>query len=61
MTADATRTTTERKQIAGMRDKLIHEYDDVDLNEVWKTVRSDVPRVIKQLEILAPSKEENER
>jgi uncharacterized protein with HEPN domain len=48
------------KKIAGMRDKLIHEYDDVDLDEVWKTVRSDVPRLIKQLELLAPSKEENE-
>ena len=48
------------KKIVGMRDKLIHEYDDVDLDEVWKTVRSDVPRLIKQLELLAPSKEENE-
>ena len=43
-----------------MRDKPIHEYDDIDLSEVWKTVRSDVPRLIKQLELLAPSKEENE-
>lgn len=24
--------------MAGMRDKLIHEYDDVDLEEVWQTV-----------------------
>jgi len=48
------------KRIVGMRDKLIHGYDDVDLNEVWKTVRSDIPRLIKQLELLAPSKEENE-
>jgi uncharacterized protein with HEPN domain len=48
------------KKIVGMRDKLIHEYDDVDLDEVWKTVRSDVPRLIKQLELLAPSKAENE-
>jgi uncharacterized protein with HEPN domain len=48
------------KKIVGMRDTLIHEYDDVDLNEVWKTVSSDVPRLIKQLELLAPSKEENE-
>lgn len=23
--------------IAGMRDNLIHNYDDVDLDEVWKT------------------------
>jgi uncharacterized protein with HEPN domain len=48
------------KKIAGMRDKLIHEYDDVDLAEVWKTVRSDIPRLLKQLERLAPSKEGNE-
>ena len=48
------------KKIVGMRDKLIHEYDEVDLDEVWKTMRSDVPRLIKQLELLAPSKEENE-
>ena len=40
-------------------DKLIHEYDDVDLNEVWKPARSDVPRLIAPRELLAPSKEEN--
>ncbi|HJY79677.1 MAG TPA: DUF86 domain-containing protein [Candidatus Binatia bacterium] len=48
------------KQIAGMRDKLIHEYDKVDLEEVWKTAKSDMPRLIKQLEPLAPTKEEDE-
>ena len=46
------------KKIAGMRDKLIHEYDDVDLDEVWKTARSDIPRLIAQLEPLVPSKED---
>jgi uncharacterized protein with HEPN domain len=35
--------------IAGMRDKLIHNYDDVDLEEVWKTATSDVPTLIAQL------------
>ncbi len=48
------------KKITGMRDKLIHEYDDVDLDEVWKTARSDIPRLIKQLEPLVPSKEDDE-
>lgn len=48
------------KQIAGMRDKLIHEYDDVDLAEVWKTVRADIPRLVKQLEPLVPRKEEDD-
>ena len=42
------------KMIAGMRDKLIHEYDDVDLDEVWKSVRTDLPPIIIALEPLMP-------
>lgn len=42
------------KMMAGMRDKLIHEYDAVDLDEAWRTVISDVPRLIALLEPLAP-------
>ena len=30
--------------IAGMRDNLIHEYDAVDIDEVWRTAESDIPR-----------------
>jgi uncharacterized protein with HEPN domain len=36
--------------IAGMRDKLIHEYDDVDLDEVWKTAQRDVPKLLSHIE-----------
>ena len=32
--------------IAGMRDNLIHEYDDVDLDEVWKTSDKDIPDLL---------------
>ena len=46
------------KMIAGMRNKLIHEYDEVDQDEVWKTVSSDVPSLINMLEPLAPQKKE---
>ncbi len=42
------------KLMAGMRDKLIHGYDIVDLNEVWKTVEIDVPLVLPLLEALQP-------
>lgn len=31
------------KQIAGMRDKLIHHYFGIDLNIVWNTVRDAIP------------------
>ena len=37
------------KKIAGMRDKLIHQYDHVDLEEVWSTISSDVPNLLFHL------------
>jgi uncharacterized protein with HEPN domain len=38
--------------IAGMRDNLIHGYDDVDLEEVWKTSERDIPALIEQLRLV---------
>ena len=40
--------------MAGMRDQLIHGYDAVDLDEVWKTATHDVPEVLIKLEPLLP-------
>ena len=37
------------KLIAGTRDKLIHFYEGVDLEEVWKMVTSDLPELIRQI------------
>ncbi len=35
--------------IAGMRDRLIHHYDAVDLEQVWQTAVRDVPQLIELL------------
>jgi uncharacterized protein with HEPN domain len=45
------------KAIAGMRDRLLHGYDDVDLDLVWKTLDEDLPALIARLEGLAPRRE----
>jgi uncharacterized protein with HEPN domain len=44
--------------MAGMRDNLIHEYDDVDLEEVWTTSDRDVPNLLSLLEPLIPKEEQ---
>ena len=40
--------------IAGMRDQLIHGYDIVDLDKVWKTANRDVPDLLTWLEPRLP-------
>ena len=39
-------------QMARMRDRLIHGYDDDDLELVWNTASVDVPRLLTQIEPL---------
>ena len=37
------------RRIAGMRDRLIHGYNDIDVDELWNTAIRDVPALIEQL------------
>jgi uncharacterized protein with HEPN domain len=40
------------REIAGTRDRLIHGYFDVDLNIVWKIIKSDLPQLVSQLQLM---------
>ena len=37
------------QEINGMRNRLVHEYDDVNLNIVWDVVQFEIPELIQQL------------
>jgi len=40
-------------KMAGMRDRLVHAYFDVNLDVVWQTVTQDLPPLIGRLEDIA--------
>jgi uncharacterized protein with HEPN domain len=40
--------------MAGIRDKLVHDYVTLNLEVVWKTVREDLPVLIEQLREILP-------
>jgi uncharacterized protein with HEPN domain len=46
------------KTMAGMRDRLIHGYDKVDLDLVWYVVTTEVPVLRHELEPLVPDENE---
>lgn len=43
--------------MARMRDRLIHAYDAVDLDQVWNVVKSDIPQLLCFIEPLLPQSE----
>lgn len=37
-------------EMVGMRNVMIHDYDDVDMVIVWETIQNDLPPLISALE-----------
>ncbi len=46
------------KNITGMRNKIIHDYFDIDYDVVWETVRLRIPELIVELEKIIPDGED---
>lgn len=40
------------KEMTGMRDMIIHEYDEIDLDEVWGTIERDIPHALESIDRL---------
>jgi uncharacterized protein with HEPN domain len=50
------------KQIAGMRDKLVHDYNKVDLDLTWEVTQSSIPELLDFVLPFLPQEEiDNER
>jgi uncharacterized protein with HEPN domain len=43
--------------IARMRDKLIHHYNDIDAEEVWESAARDIPHILRYLQPLLPEED----
>ncbi|WP_353738172.1 MULTISPECIES: HepT-like ribonuclease domain-containing protein [unclassified Microcystis] len=42
------------ERFIGMRNRLVHEYDDVNLNIVWDVVQAEIPSLIEDLQLQIP-------
>jgi uncharacterized protein with HEPN domain len=45
-------------QITGMRNRLAHDYGQIDLSEVWLSATGDCPALVAQLKPLVPTSAE---
>jgi len=46
------------RNIAGMRDLLIHAYDHVDIDEVWNALSISIPELLRQIEPFVQKEQE---
>lgn len=40
------------QRIAGLRDRLIHAYDDVNVEQIWSIATQDVPDLLEKLPLI---------
>lgn len=45
------------KQIAGMRDKCVHDYRQINIHRVWQVTQSSVPERLQAIQPLLPAED----
>ncbi|MCC6612619.1 MAG: DUF86 domain-containing protein [Anaerolineae bacterium] len=61
--SDETKGTTPQiawTKIAGLRNRLVHEYFRIDLDIIWNIVQEDIPTLIEQIAPLIPLDQDSE-
>lgn len=48
------------RAMAGMRDKLIHDYFDIDIDTIWETVTQDIPKLVPEISDVLDSLKSND-
>ncbi len=46
------------RKMVGMRNRVIHGYDDIDLEVVWEAIHASIPALIAVVEPLLPAEED---
>lgn len=49
------------KRMAGMRDKLIHHYFEVDYTVVWQTAKQFIPPLKQQIKVMLTTRTHEEK
>ncbi len=57
----AAHPTIPWRKLAGLRDVLIHRYEGVDLERVWRIIQEDLPGLKQAIEAILPPLDELER